>query len=311
MSGGPGTPTASTRAHAASALLRQLLTGAIDYAGLFPPAALDMDTAVRNYASYRASDDAPMLGRFVVPAARLNELADSLRAADASDVRVSAVLGVNITADLDAVADFNARIARSAGVVDAIEAKADRPDVIYQLASRAASGFEVFAELPLDGGVTLDLLVDAARAAGVRAKIRTGGVTADAFPPARAVARFMRVCLDAGVPFKATAGLHHPLTGSYALTYAPNAPRGSMFGFLNVFLAAAFLAAGMPDDDAVRLLEERDASSFSFSDRGVDWRGHHLESAQLAATHGRMFGSFGSCSFREPVDELRSMALLP
>jgi hypothetical protein len=310
MHGGTGIPTASTRAHAASGLLRELLTGAIDYAGLFPPAALDMDTAVRNYLSYRASDDAPMLGRFVAPAARLSELAASLHAAAPSNVRVSAVLASNVSADLDTVSDFNARFAHgdAFAVVDAIEAKADRPEVIYQLAARGASGFEVYAELPLDDA--LELLVDAARAVGVRAKIRTGGVTADAFPPARGVVRFMRACLDGGVPFKATAGLHHPITGSYALTYAPNAAHGVMFGFLNVFLAAAFLAVGMPDDDAARLLEERDASSFSFGDRAVDWQGHHLDGAQLAATHARVFGSFGSCSFREPVDELRSMALL-
>ncbi len=288
--------------------MRDFLAGAIDYAGLFPPAALDMRTAVRNYASYRAGDDASLLGRFVAPAARLSELAEELASLDGAEMRVSAVLGASLSADIQSVIAFNARVARAA--VDSVEAKADRPGTIYEIASGGGGSakLEVFVELPLDG--ELESLVDAARAVGARAKIRTGGVTTEAFPSARSVVRFMRACLDAGVPFKATAGLHHPVTGTYALTYAPDSPRGTMFGFLNVFLAAAFLAAGMSDDDAARLLDDRDGSAFVFGEQGVEWRGRRVDAAQLAATHARVFGSFGSCSFREPVDDLRSMALL-
>ena len=301
MSRGPLVSTAST----APGIVRKLFAGAIDYAGLFPPAALEVDTALRNYVSYRDSGDASLLGRFVCPAPRLNELADAIDAVRASGggIRVSAVLGA--PANLGAVAEFNARANNAA--VDSIEGKAERPDAIYELASKG-SGLEVFVELPLGG--ELELLVDAVRAVGVRAKVRTGGVTTEAFPPARAVVRFIRACLAAGVPFKATAGLHHPITGTYPLTYAPDALRGTMFGFLYVFLATAFLSGGMPDDEAARLLDDRDAAAFSFRDHGADWRGHHVDSAQLAATHARVFGSWGSCSFREPLDELRSLALL-
>jgi hypothetical protein len=298
-----GSPSAAS---AAAGIVRRVLAGAIDYAGLFPPAALDMRTAVRNYASYRAAGDAALLGRFVVPAARLREFAAELDSLDARGIRASAVLGANPAADLETIAAFNARGGRA--TIDAIEAKADRPGTIYELTSKAAANVDVFVELPIDG--ELELLVDAARAAGARAKIRTGGITLDAFPGARSVVRFMRACLDAGVPFKATAGLHHPITGTYALTYAPDSARGTMFGFLNVFLAAAFLAAGMSDDDAARLLNDGDASAFSFGDDGAAWRGHRVDAAQLASTHSRVFGSFGSCSFSEPVGELRHLTLL-
>jgi hypothetical protein len=300
-----GAPSA---AGAASRIVREFLAGAIDYAGLFPPAALDMRTAIRNYASYRAGDDASLLGRFIAPAARLSELAEELESLDKPEetVKVSAVLGADVAADIQAVIAFNARVSRA--TVDSIEAKADRPGSIYELASGRSAKLEVFAELPLDG--ELELLVDAARAVGVRAKVRTGGVTAGAFPSARSVVRFMRACLDSVVPFKATAGLHHPVTGAYALTYAPDSPRGTMFGFLNVFLAAAFLTMGMSDEDATRLLDDGDASAFVFGEHGVEWRGRRINTAHLAATRERVFGSFGSCSFREPVDDLRSMALL-
>jgi hypothetical protein len=289
--------------------VREFLAGAIDYAGLFPPAALDMRTAIRNYASYRAGDDASLLGRFVAPAARLSELAEELESLDrpGETINVSAVLGANLAADIQSVIAFNERVSRA--VVDSIEAKADRPGAIYEMASAASATLEVFVELPLDD--ELELLVDAARAVGARAKIRTGGVTTEAFPSARSVVRFMRACLDAGVPFKATAGLHHAVTGTYALTYAPDSPRGMMFGFLNVSLAAAFLTTGMSDEDAALLLDDRDASAFVFGEQGVEWRGRRVDADHLAAAHARVFGSFGSCSFREPVDDLRSMALLP
>ena len=62
--------------------LRILLRGLIDYAGLFPPASLDMADAVRNYAAYREGEHAWALGRFVVPAARLEEFERVARRAD-------------------------------------------------------------------------------------------------------------------------------------------------------------------------------------------------------------------------------------
>ncbi len=299
---------APSAAGAASRIVRDFLAGAIDYAGLFPPAALDMRTAISNYASYRTGNDASLLGRFVAPATRLGELAEELESLDppGATINVSAVLGANLAADIQSVIAFNARVKRAA--VDSLEAKADRPGAIYELASGRSATLEVFVELPLDG--ELELLVDAVRAVGARAKVRTGGVTTEAFPSARSVVHFMRACLDAVVPFKATAGLHHPVTGTYALTYAPDSPRGTMFGFLNVFLAAAFLTMGMSDEDATRLIDDRDASAFVFGEQGVEWRGRRIDTAHLAATHERVFGSFGSCSFREPVDDLRSMALL-
>src|SRR5262245_38924762 len=56
--------------------LRALLGGIIDYAGLFPPAQLPLEEAIRNYARYRTEPESWMLGRFVIPATRLKELAE-------------------------------------------------------------------------------------------------------------------------------------------------------------------------------------------------------------------------------------------
>src|ERR1051326_4354274 len=296
-------------ANARPDVVHSLLDGAIDYAGLFPPAALAMDPAVENYLMYRNEAEARLLGRFVAPASRLPELATASDARDARGIRVSAVLGANLAGDVESVHEFNARLARQSIAVDTVEAKADRPAIVYELAARTTAALEAFVELPL--GSELELLVAAAREVGVCAKVRTGGLTNDAFPASRDVVRFMCACLDAGVPFKATAGLHHAVTGTYPLTYEPESPRGRMFGFLNVPLASAFLRAGISDDDAVRLLDESDRSAFAFSPDGASWRGRRVDSRTIVESHWNAFRAIGSCSFAEPVDELRSMALLP
>src|SRR5439155_26593021 len=144
-------------------------------------------------------------------------------------------------------------------------------------------------------------------AAGVHAKIRTGGTTPDVFPRGEDVVRFMRRCIEAAVAFKATAGLHHPLRAEYRLTYEPGATCAPMFGYLNVFLTAAFMRTGMPDDEARWLLEDTDRDAFAFDDDAATWRDHRIATADLRAARQLLCTSFGSCSFREPVDELAAL----
>ena len=289
--------------------LRALLGGIVDYAGLFPPAALDMPGAVANYAEYRASGESWMLGRFVAPARRLAELDAALQSlgdADAGWV-VSATGGDDLLADASLIQTFNAS-APEARRVDTIEAKVATRDSIAEAASAAQDGFSVFVEIPVRDDPAH--LIDAIADARLNAKIRTGGVTADAFPSAEHVVRFMTRCIQAGVPFKATAGLHHPICADYALTYAADAPRGPMFGFLNLFLAAAALRQGASADDATALLLERDAGAFTLTNDRLSWRGAHLATKALAETREHSAVAFGSCSFREPVNDLRSLGYL-
>ncbi len=290
----------------AESAIRALLAGLIDYAGLFPPAALSMTDAVTNYAAYRDSPDAWALGRFVVPVARLAEFE-----ASAAARRLGAPWPLSVLAqgdDLDVIAAFNARHARHAGraVIESVEAKAASPADVATLAPIAAVA-AVFVEIPVHDDP--DAVVAAIARHGLRAKIRTGGVTADAFPPALDVARFLSACARHDVMFKATAGLHHPLRGDFALTYAVDALRGPMFGFLNVFLAAAFMRHGLPMAEAALLLEERDPGAITFSADAVAWCGHVLSAAVLAEDRARFALSFGSCSFREPIDDLSALQL--
>lgn len=292
-------------------VLKALLAGVVDYAGLFPPAGVDMQVAVHNYAAYRAHTDSWMLGRFVLPAARLDEFSTHLRdigAQAAPEWRLSALLGADVDADIERVRSFD-REHRGRARVDCLEGKLGSVDAMQRLAKGAGSEFAVFAEIPSDGDV--ESLVDGAKRAGINVKIRTGGVTADVFPSADAVVRFFRCCIDAGVTFKATAGLHHAVRGEYRLTYDPTAATGEMFGFLNVLLAAGLMLNSSSDDDALELLEERDPTAFTATETSIRWRDFTLDEERARSLRDRVLVSFGSCSFTEPVDELRSLVLLP
>ncbi len=284
----------------------ELLAGLIDYAGLFPPAALGMRDAVHAFAQYRAGADAWALGRFVVPAARLAEFSAEATAllTEGNPWRLSVLAGI---ADAEMIAQFNgSHVGRA--VIDSIEAKATTIDEIHALAAMAGAERLVYVEIPLGGST--DALIDAMATHGLRAKVRTGGVTAEAFPAALAVAHFLVSCARAGVACKATAGLHHPVRGEYRLTYAHDAASGTMFGFLNVMCASMLIGDGLPMQDAVALLDERDPTAFHVSDDGIRWRDWLVPVADIRAARARAANSFGSCSFEEPIHDLKQLAML-
>ena len=296
--------------------IRALLTESIDYAGLFPPADLDMATAVENYARYRREPAAWALGRFVVPVTRLREFeAAAARSFPENPKgqpwRLALLAGPDLAGDLETAAEFNRRHSQPgtpALLADTIEVKASSVGDIEEIMHRIPGALQAYVEIPIDGDPRD--LVAVVRRLGGRAKVRTGGVTRDAFPTTNQLIRFLRRCVEAGLPFKATAGLHHPLRAEYPLTYAPDSPAGMMFGFLNLFLATAFLRAGMEEADAARLLEEGSPEAFQIDDTGIAWTSHRLDLDALR--DARHFGvvSFGSCSFTEPIGDLEALHLL-
>ncbi len=292
--------------------VRALLSEIVDYAGLFPPAALSMSEAVINYATYKNSNYDWMLGRFVVPLRRLPEFLASGRDFFSRDKnsewRLSVLASEDINETVREIEDFNAENAPYA-VCDAIETKADSIWLIENVANAVPPNFAVYFEIPL--GENLADLVSTLAINKQRAKIRTGGITKDTFPKSEQITRFMRTCLAANVPFKATAGLHHPLRCFKPLTYELNAPEGVMNGFLNVFLAAGFLRQGYKPSLVSEILEDEWAESFLFDDNGVLWRQEHfISTAQLRHLREKNIISFGSCSFEEPIADLQEIGLL-
>lgn len=257
--------------------MRALLTQLIDYAGLYPPASLPLEKALANYESYRKGEHAWMLGRFVVPFARVTEVP--------SEFPASVLVTIDELPKLD-------------DSIDTIETKAANINDVAVIAG-AAKGRTVYVEIP-DADLVRDI-----RRAGMRAKIRTGGITHDAIPAAERVARFIRECAAERVPFKATAGLHHPLRCVKPLTYEPQAPVGTMHGFVNVFMTAALV--GAVDEE---VLLETDPRAFRFDDGHASWKSYSAPTALIERVRKEFAISFGSCSFEEPVADLKELGWL-
>jgi hypothetical protein len=254
---------------------RALLERLIDHAALFPPASLDMPEAIEADRRARASEHAWMLDRFIVPASRLGEL-------PAETPRLSVVLDGG-EGDLEAVAETRHE-------VELVEARIDPewiPDT-QALVEEKLPGVRAFYELSPGRG--LRGAVAAVREAGAGAKIRCGGTT---LPSVEEVAAFVAACRDAGVPFKATAGLHHPIRS------------GDRHGFLNLLAAAVFA-----DGDLEAIVAEEDPDAFSLDDDGLAVHGHRAGAETIAASRSELFVAYGSCSFDEPVDDLIALGLL-
>jgi hypothetical protein len=295
--------------------IRVLMQQLIDYAGLFPPANLDMQSAVDNYARYRSSEYGWAIGRLIVPVARLDELAAAVQFLPASSPdpqpwRLSALAGSDLDADLDAIHAFNQRSNRQpiAITIDTIELKASQPDAIRSILRRLPDTLTSYIEIPIDDDPAA--LLQTIGEFGGRAKVRTGGTRQELFPPPEDLLRFISGCVTTRVPFKATAGLHHPLRARYPLSYEQNSALGTMYGFLNVFLSAAFLAAGINTDAAMQILIEESSAAFRFDEKTISWREQPLDAASLEETRQRIAIAYGSCSFQEPIDDLKAMQLV-
>lgn len=161
----------------------------------------------------------------------------------------------------------------------------------------------VYCEVPLDHLERLEQV----KQAGCYAKIRTGGLKPEAIPSPAQVAAFIVGCADRRLAFKATAGLHHPIRAEQNLTYEHGAPRAVMHGFLNVLMASAFAWQG--ERNIEPLIAETDPQAFKFDDR-AHWRDKSLSLAEVREARQKFMHSIGSCSFEEPIDDLKALGLL-
>lgn len=312
--------------------LRTLMDGLIDYAGLFPPTAWSMQQAVEEYARRTVSEEAWMLGRFIVPFARLEEFESSAQSllpgtwatsgyremagGELSRWHVSCILPSDLEemeAAIEAVDAFNERHDDEANGlcrIDCFEIKATSPSFIDDALELIPSDILPHFEVPVLGS---DCRGFVAALAGndSAAKIRCGGVEASMIPSPAEVAAFLHACAASDVPFKATAGLHHPVRAEQNLTYDDNPPRGVMHGFLNVFLAAAFVRARMIDQaQTEQLLAETDPKAFAFTEQTASWNGLELDTVGVASSRESFALSYGSCSFKEPIEDLGALGLL-
>jgi hypothetical protein len=263
---------------------RALLGRLIDHAALFPPASMDMPEAIESDRRARASEHAWMLDRFICPASKLADLPSEAP-------RLSVVLDGG-EGDLEGVAEAIA-VGRE---VELVEARIDPAWILdtQALVRRKLPGVQAFWELPPSRGLRGEVAV--VGEAGAGAKIRCGGATV---PPVEAVAAFVAACRDAGVRFKATAGLHHPIR------------EGERHGFLNLLAAAVFAnAEGLGEEELMALLAEEDPAAVARDADRLEVHGHRAGPAEIAAARAELFVAYGSCSFDEPVEDLTALGIL-
>jgi len=288
-----------------AATARALMAGAVDYAGLFPPAQLPLADALAEYRRALAGADAWMLGRFIVPAVQLPALADAVvrDAHDGGGWTVSAIVREHMDEDAAAVQAFNQRAAHLHVRVDTIECRPSSSASITWLAKTFSPAFTVHVEVGVGPTAPDDLRVVARHQ--LRAKVRTGGLAPDAFPAPASLVAFIESARAAGVPFKATAGLHHAMRGAYPLSDEIGAQSATMHGFVNVMLATATVGERFATTTAAALLTRTDRSALVFDDERVRWGDVELSIDAIVRMREAQCVSFGSCSFREPADEYR------
>jgi hypothetical protein len=313
------------------AAARALLENLIDYAGMFPPARLPLAEALHRYRELRGTPEAWMLGRFVCAAGDLRALRNELDG-DPTAVRLDvaalckggsspAEFARNLDADLQAMRGLRAGPGApvTADVIELPLAFSFRSDAIAALVDLVmprihAQSLRLFIEVPV-GPAWQEQVETFAGVLGTRTtaasdvplplglKIRCGGT---AIPTADQLAMFIQHCRAARVPWKATAGLHHPIRRSETAA----APHAMSHGFLNVF-AAGILAEvhDLKSAQLRELLQEGSVDAFHFTDTHFGWRTWQCSAEQIRSAR-RWVVSFGSCSFDEPRDELHGLGLL-
>ena len=303
---------------AVSASLRALLNQAIDYAGMFPPCALALEPALRNQASYARSAEVWMLNGFVLPVGQFDASTQFFSNFDSQHPLRVAALGQKTTkadAFLDGVANAAAAVrsfSRYDTLVSISHFEMFLPDDVdsasLKEASVIAGELPAFWEAPPERAERTIALIGGHNSdentATFGYKLRTGGVTADAFPSSAQIAGALVTAAAHQLPIKFTAGLHHPLR------QFRDEVKTKMHGFLNVLGAAVLAAEHQWDaEQAVTMLEDEDPRSFSFTDDFFAWRDWNIDTERLQ--HRRKFvRSFGSCSFDEPREDLRALGFL-
>lgn len=293
------------------ALLHHLLAQIVDYAGLFPPAGLDMGTVVANYGRYLQSSERWMLSRIIIPAGRLDEFKETSEVHWSDEPWLVSALVPSVDAPedgfdraMEAIQRFNSE--NSGAKVDAIEIKCPHVSHVATLSTNVPNEIQAFLEIPHQTD-PVESVQAIQSASGLFAKIRTGGVTPELIPSVDEVARFLVRCAESQVGFKATAGLHHPIRNEFNLTYLPDSDRAVMHGFLNVFVAGAFAFAGAELSHVVEILETTSISDFVLTTDGIQFGTESISREQIIDLRTSKAISFGSCSFEEPVDDLRAL----
>jgi len=294
--------------------LRALLEHSIDYAGLFPPAELTLEPALQAYSGYVRSADRWMLGAFVLPFAKFSaaevqfDLFDSTCPLQVSALGPKTMTAIDFKSALEEAARAIKSLARAQPVVLVEQFEMALPPTAISASLGMANeilgelGLRIFFEAPAERASET---IEALAGGNANFKLRTGGVTAEAFPSSRQIAQALVTSARCRVPIKFTAGLHHPVR-----LFHPSV-KTKMHGFLNVLGAGVLAAEHAWDvDQTEKMLDDEEPAAFGFEDASFRWRDWEISTPQISQRR-QLVTSLGSCSFDEPRDDLRALRLFP
>ncbi|USK70902.1 hypothetical protein [Peribacillus asahii] len=296
----------------------------IDYAGLFPPANLSLDSAINNYAHYKNSDDSWMLGPFILPVSQLKQLDSYIHLFSEEIPLTLSITGRKSSSETECKMQFQEDIKHISAFIDQygnrvkvemveIPLPPDVPslDLLVEISSSASDlNMKVFCEVPLirdwknHVSETLDAITahNSLKESWIGVKLRTGGIKAEMFPSPEQVAFVMASCRDRNLAMKFTAGLHHPIR-----MYRDEV-KTKMHGFFNIFMAGMLAATqNLHVKKIEEILLDENSSSFSFHEDRLAWQHLSVTSQEIDKLRKTSLLSFGSCSFDEPKDELMEL----
>ena len=280
-----------------------------------------MPETVLRYRRHAAGGDGWMLARLVVPAARLVDLAPLLGEAREGQPPIRLAMLARATELSRDLADILSFADGHAGQTTVDQLDLRLPDDPGQVAVAVEQSLETirtrrpgavpfFEPSLLEGWAerlrqAVDALAAAAAGGAVGLKIRCGGLEASAVPSPQALAAALAACRRARIPLKATQGLHQPVRHFDAGLDT------TAHGFLNLLFAGVLgHCHGLSEDELLALIEEREPAAFRFHEAGLSWRERTAGLDGIAAARRGAVTSFGSCSFSEPRDALRTLGLL-
>ena len=325
--------------------LYPFLSEIVDYAGLYPPASLSLQDSFDKYIEHSASNESWMLSKFVVGTNLLHDLSAlinnreespnpfhiTLVGAPSSDLHEFKSVVSNTVAQIrevikesDKVIEISSLEIKMPTTIDYSEGSSELDEAISfsvdQMNTAAELPHQIFFEIPgfdFNPEKTRSLikaisnhndgLEDKSQEnysfSGF--KIRCGGVEAFQFPPIEYLAFSIVESEKYNVPVKFTAGLHHPVR------HYNDSVSTKMHGFLNVFGAALLhYSSGLEESELSDILSDEDPESFSFSDTDFSWKGHSVKQQEIHMLRTLSVTSFGSCSFDDPVEDLKELTLL-
>lgn len=321
--------------------LKIFLNDLIEYAGMFPPAKLPFQEAFQNFLNYRSEKHHWILSRFICPVASFDVLCDALTSEQNLNqpVRISA-LGGSLVPNYSSTDEFQSEFAllkelenaHPVGLcIETFEAKLSQDlvlttimnenhdelskeqtpfsqAIIQTLSNRPVQLRKILFELPFDGNhisipVVRQMIREFAKVNSVIStqnvkvglKVRCGG--SENIIATTPLIEIVQECALQRVPFKATAGLHHPV---FSLK------RTEKYGFMSLFWACAYCFANPQAsiDQISQVLTESNVQNFKFEVDESYWKSNISINSKQIEESRRLFLSFGSCSFDEPIQDL-------